>query len=72
MRRLLAAVVLVDQTGHGTEIMRVHGRGQPVNHIGHQALSQAIPATRAFGLVSPTPISRATNGSPAGCASQRG
>ena len=30
--------VLVDQTGHGIEIMRVRGRGQPVDHFGHQAL----------------------------------
>ena len=48
MRRLPAAVVLVDQTGHGIEIMRVHGRGQPVNHFGHQALpagSQPMAAT---------------------------
>ena len=37
MRRLLAAVVLVDETGHGIKIMRIHGRGQPVNHFGHQA-----------------------------------
>jgi hypothetical protein len=48
MRRLLAAVVLIDQTGHGIKITRVHGRGQPVNHFGHQALppgSQAMAPT---------------------------
>jgi hypothetical protein len=38
MRRLLAAVILMDETGHGIKIMRVHGRVQPVNHFGHQAL----------------------------------
>jgi hypothetical protein len=37
MRRLLAAVVPVDEPGHGIEIMRVHGRSQPVDHFGHQA-----------------------------------
>jgi hypothetical protein len=40
VRRLLAAVARVDEPGHGIEIMRVHGRRQPVNHAGHQA-SQA-------------------------------
>jgi len=40
MHRLLAAVVLVDETSHGIEIMRVHGRRQSVNHLGHQALPQ--------------------------------
>ena len=41
VRRLLAAVVLVDETGHGIKITCVYGRGQPVNHLGHQALPPA-------------------------------
>jgi hypothetical protein len=36
MRRLLAAVILVEETGRGIEIMCVHGHDQPVNHFGHQ------------------------------------
>ena len=35
MRRLLAAVVLVEETSRGIEIMFVHGHDQPVNHFGH-------------------------------------
>src|SRR5690349_14288940 len=38
VRRLLAAVILVDETGYGIEIVGVHGHGQPVNHVGHQVL----------------------------------
>ena len=26
---------------HGIKVMRIHGRGQPVNHVGYQALPQA-------------------------------
>ena len=42
MRRLLAAVILVDETGHGIEIMGVHGHGQPLNHLGHQILPRLM------------------------------
>jgi len=45
---LLADATLCKRAGHGIEIMRVHGRGQPVNHFGHQALpagSQPMAAT---------------------------
>src|SRR5215470_6898702 len=36
VRRLLAAVVLMEETSRSIEIMCVHGHDQPVNHFGHQ------------------------------------
>jgi hypothetical protein len=44
MRRLLAAVALVEETGRGIEIMRVHGHDQPVDQIPRS--SSAIAAAR--------------------------
>jgi len=55
VRRLLAAVVLVEETGRRIEIMGVHGHDQPVNHLGHQAQPSGLarpvdgrPATFAW------------------------
>jgi hypothetical protein len=48
VRRLLAVVVLVEETSRGIEVMCVHGHDQSVNHLGHQIPpgSRAIAPTR--------------------------
>jgi hypothetical protein len=54
MRRLLAAVVLVEETSRDLEIMCVHGHDQSVNHFGHQIPgSWAIAPTRVATVPAP-------------------